>query len=68
MIGAIIIILFIGALYQWRHTDFVKAILVVLVLVIFGLIGLLVNDPSFVVPCVLAGGIFLYHMHHRAPI
>jgi hypothetical protein len=30
MFEAIVILACIGALYQWRHTDFVKAILMVL--------------------------------------
>lgn len=41
----IVLLLCIGALYQWRHTDFVKAIITTLVLVVIGLV-LLMNSGS----------------------
>ena len=40
--GAIIILLCIGALYQWRNTDFVKAILTTLFVVTGALAAILV--------------------------
>jgi uncharacterized membrane protein YqgA involved in biofilm formation len=76
MIEVIIILACIGALYQWRNTDFVKAILMTLLSVATALIALFAIvatadsalQPILVVLYVVVGGIVLYRrrVQHQA--